>query len=117
MGDALEAHDQALRYGGRDGIADLGMVDSAISRPYTGYHRRIERKAAALLESMAQNHGFIDGNKRTAVMLVDLLIAGSGYHLNLNPGEEIDDLVLEVVNRQRNYDDLVDWFKARIRAA
>jgi prophage maintenance system killer protein len=41
-----------------------------MDRPYNGYYRPIEKKAAALVESMGGNHGFIDGNKRTAVILI-----------------------------------------------
>jgi death-on-curing protein len=50
------------------------MVESAIGRPYSGYHRSISRKAAALAESIIQNHGFVDGNKRTAVIMMHTLL-------------------------------------------
>ncbi|GLT09062.1 Fic family protein [Sulfitobacter porphyrae] len=66
--------DEALTYGGRDGVSSLHLIQSAISRPYSGYHRSIAAKASALLESVVGNHGFIDGNKRTAWILVELLI-------------------------------------------
>ena len=63
------------------GIVNLGLVESAIHRPYNGYYRRIERKAAALVESVAGNHGFADGNKRTTLILVHTLLTKSGYRL------------------------------------
>ena len=69
MADAIWAHDQALRFGGREGVASLHLIESAIGRPYSGYHRRIHQKCAALLESTVNNHGFVDGNKRTAWVL------------------------------------------------
>ncbi|MSO89334.1 MAG: hypothetical protein EXQ89_05135 [Rhodospirillaceae bacterium] len=49
---------------------NIGLIESAIARPYSGYYRSIVKKAAALLESMASNHGFADGNKRTTLILV-----------------------------------------------
>lgn len=64
--------------GGRPGIVSLHMIESAIGRPYSGYHRKIAQKAAALLHSMVMNHGFADANKRTAWMLTEHLIVKSG---------------------------------------
>ncbi|MFN7597855.1 MAG: Fic family protein [Cereibacter sp.] len=52
----------------------MHLIESAISRPYSGYHRSIARKSAALLHSVATNHGFVDGNKRTAWFLAMILI-------------------------------------------
>jgi death-on-curing protein len=70
LGDALQAHDRAITdYGGLRGIPNLSMIESALARPYSGYHRLIASKAAALVESFAKNHGFADGNKRTTVIL------------------------------------------------
>jgi death on curing protein len=56
-GDALSAHAEALKYGGLDGIGNFGLIDSALARPYSGYYRKIEEKAAALVESFSTNHG------------------------------------------------------------
>lgn len=67
----------ALVFGGREGIRSLHLIGSAFARPYSGYHRPIARKAAAVLHGMVGNHGFIDGNKRTAWLLVEVLIARS----------------------------------------
>lgn len=108
------AHDEALRYGGRDGIGSLHLIESAIARPYSGYHRSIARKAAALLESVVGNHGFIDGNKRTAWLLVEILIARSGYSLDIPDDEPIDDLVVAVADGRLDFDSLEVWFKDRL---
>ena len=50
-----------------------------MARPYHGYHRLIHQKAAALVHAVVSNHGFADGNKRTALYLVELLVQRSGY--------------------------------------
>lgn len=117
--DALEAHETALESGGLLGVLNQGLIESAIARPYDGHYPRIHQKAAALLESVAQNHAFADGNKRTALYLVDLLIGLSGYRLvgesreELN--EEMEELVTSVAQRLVRYQELVDWFRARIQ--
>jgi death-on-curing protein len=70
-----------LQFGGLPGVLDVGRIEAAISRPYSGYLRPIASKAAALFEAITNNHGFTDGNKRTALLLTDLLIKRSGYRL------------------------------------
>ena len=114
LADAITAHDEALTYGGREGVIDLGLIESALGRPYSGYHRSIQGKSAALLESMVGNHGFIDGNKRTAWLLVELLIERSGYALAINDDEPIDDLVVRVAEGNLGFHDLCVWFRDRL---
>ena len=63
---------------------------------------------------MVTNHGFVDGNKRTAWLLVEILIVRSGYQLNIPDDEPIDDLVVAVAAGQIEYSDLVVWFKDRL---
>lgn len=70
------------------GILNGSGVESAITRPHHGYHPRIEQKAAALVHGIVSNHGFVDGNKRTAVCMVEVLAVRSGYRL------AVEDLVL-----------------------
>ena len=101
------------------GIANLGLIESAIARPYSGYYRSLATKAAALLQSLAGNHGFADGNKRTAVILVDMLISKSGFRLvSRDPDENMDtaveELVIAVVTHQLNFEQLCNWFEARL---
>jgi len=90
------------------------LIESALSRAYSGYHRSMSRKAAAVLHSMAGNHGFTDGNKRTAWLLVELLIDRSGYRLTIPDDEPIDDLVVSVVSKEISFSELVLWFEARL---
>ncbi len=114
MADPFSAHDAALGCGGRAGVLSLHMIESAISRPYSGYHRSIAGKAAALLESVASNHGFADGNKRTSLILVELSIGRSGYRLDIPGDEPFNDLIVDVASGRIGYDGLVGWFAARL---
>ncbi len=115
--DAVEAHEHALRFGGAPGVRSWALIESAIARPYSGYHRAISKKAAALTESLASNHGFIDGNKRTALLTVALLISRSGYRLkgqHKNINAEIEDLILSIVKHHSSFPDIVAWFNRRL---
>ena len=112
--DALEAHERALAFGGRPGIVNENSIRSAIGRPYSGYHDTLPAKAAALLHAVVQNHGFTDGNKRTALLLTTLLIRRSGAQLTLAPNERFDDIIVAVASGEMTFDTLHDWFTARI---
>jgi death on curing protein len=114
LGDVLAAHDEALTYGGRAGVVSLDGIQSAIGRPYSGYHRANHRKAAALLHALVQNRGFVDGNKRSALIVTLLMIERSGYRLELEEGERIDDMVVSVADGTMTFDDLSSWFGLRI---
>ncbi len=78
--DALFFHRQLIdRYGGAARVRDLGALESALHRPQTGYYNSLVDEAAALLESLVQNHPFIDGNKRIAFAVVDVFLRINGY--------------------------------------
>ena len=72
------------------------------------------QKAAALLHSVVGNHGFVDGNKRTAWLLVEILLERSGFDLDISDDEPIDDLVVGIANGEMRFDDLVVWFGERL---
>ena len=63
---------------------------------------------------MVGNHGFVDGNKRTAWLLVEILIGRSGYDLAIPDDERIDDLVVAVASGELTFDHLVAWFSPRL---
>lgn len=71
-------------------------------------------KAAALLHSLVSNHGFVDGNKRTAWLLVEILVERSGYFLSIEDDEPIDDLVVDVASGRMSFQELRKWFKDRL---
>jgi len=74
------------RFGGSLGIRDRGGLESALARPRSGYYGDIIQEAAALWESLSQNHPFVDGNKRVAVTVTAAFLKVNGYRL------EFDDL-------------------------
>jgi death-on-curing protein len=118
--DAVSAHNRALLTGGCEGIWSRDLILSAIGRPYSGYHRSLAEKSAALFHSVAADHGFVDGNKRTAVILTSVLIDRSGYRLLPRPGEDLEQaieaLAVSVVCKEIDFEQLVDWFQARLRS-
>jgi death-on-curing protein len=81
--DVLAIHSILIqRYGGTHGIRDRGALESALFRLQSGYYADIVAEAAALMESLAINHPFVDGNKRVAFAATDIFLRINGYRIN-----------------------------------
>src|SRR6516165_3373730 len=90
LAEVLAIHqDQIDRYGGSDGIRDLGALEAALFRPQTGYYADTLEEAAALWESLGQNHPFMDGNKRTAFAATYTFLAINGAQLTTGLDETL----------------------------
>src|ERR1700686_2383930 len=64
---------------GMHGVRDKGAVEAAVFRPQTVYSNSLEEEAAALMESLGNNHGFLDGNKRIALTAADVFLRRNGF--------------------------------------
>lgn len=114
----LHLHDRALaEHGGSPGIRDIGGIESALSRP-VNLANYGDPDAADLAASyafgIAKNHGFVDGNKRTAFASARIFLFRNGYELDY---EETDALrVMENVADGRLAEaELAAWFRTRLR--
>ncbi len=88
LAEVLAFHEVLIEeFGGATGVRDLGALESALFRPRTGYYRDVVEEAAALFESLVQNHPFVDGNKRVAFAVMDVFLRMNGQVL------EVDDVV------------------------
>lgn len=84
--DVLAIHSVLIkRYGGSHGIRDPKALESALFRLQSGYYVDIVAEAAALMESLAINHPFIDGNKRVAFAATDIFLRINGYRISSEP--------------------------------
>jgi death-on-curing protein len=80
--EVIAVHSRLIaKFGGSLGIRDRGALESALARPRTGYYDDIIQEAAALWESLSQNHPFVDGNKRVAVTVTAAFLKLNGYRL------------------------------------
>jgi death-on-curing protein len=86
VADVLGMHTVLIqRYGGVLGVRDPGALEAALFRPQTGYYEDIVAEAAALIESLAINHPFVDGNKRIAFAAADVFLRINGWRLQRAP--------------------------------
>jgi death-on-curing protein len=82
LDEVLYIHAELLRaFGGTDGVRDLGLLESALLRPQTGYYTDLVEEAAALWESLAMNHAFVDGSKRVAYAATELFLGLNGLEV------------------------------------
>lgn len=115
VAEVLAIHaDQIERYGGSGGVRDHGSLESALYRPQTGYYADLIEEAAALWESLSQNHPFIDGNKRTAFAATYTFLAINGARLTA--GTEETDAFLQTLYEtgQFAFEKLVPWLRSHV---
>jgi death on curing protein len=111
--DALFFHQQLIeRYGGSSGVRDAGALESALHRPQTGYYDTLIHEAAALLESLVQNHSFLDGNKRVAFAVVDVFLRINGYRIIADSQAIYDHLINLMEQRTFDMTHLVPWLQS-----
>ena len=108
--DILAIHaDQIERYGGGEGIRDPGLLEAALFRPQTGYYPTLIDEAAALWESLSQNHPFVDGNERTAFAATYVFLAINGLDI-IAADDEAQDFVLGLyATSSVTFDNLRAW--------
>ena len=84
LDEVLVIHERLIEvFGGPTGIRDMGMLESALYRPQTGYYEDILQMATALFESLLMNHPFVDGNKRVAFFVTDTFLRLNGYRIEV----------------------------------
>jgi death-on-curing protein len=113
--EVLAIHDDQIeRYGGASGLRDRGLLEAAIFRPQTGYYADLIEEAAALWESLSQNHPFIDGNKRTAFAAMYTFLAINEVRLTAS-ADETEDFVLNLyVIGSFDFEYLRQWLRSNV---
>lgn len=116
LADVLTLHSVSLKlHGGADGVRDLGALESAIYRPQTGYYEDLIAEAAALFESLAINHPFIDGNKRVAFAATDTFLRVNGYKIDTN-STQIYKKMMELFDTQTfKFAKLEPWLRSVVK--
>jgi death-on-curing protein len=115
VAEVLAIHADLIdRYGGLQGIRDQGLLEAALYRPQTGYYADLIEEAAALWESLSQNHPFLDGNKRTAFAATYTFLAINGARLNAGAEETSEFLVSHYESNQLNFDKLSRWLRSHV---
>jgi death-on-curing protein len=110
--EVIAVHDRLVaQFGGLQGIRDRGALESALARPQSGYYDDIIQEAAALWESLSQNHPFVDGNKRVAVTVTAAFLRLNGYRLMFNDLEAFSFLIGLYESGRFQFRELEAWLR------
>ena len=107
--------DQIARYGGAAGIRDPGLIKAAVFRPQTGYYADLIEEAAALWESLSQNHAFVDGNKRVALGVTIAFLGINGLDVTAEPDALYEFMMGLYQSNSFTFDRLAVWLRANTR--
>ena len=117
MEEVLLLHSMLLeRYGGERGVRDLGMLDAALHRPRSGYYNSLSEQAAALLQGLANNHAFIDGNERVAFATMAIFLKLNGCPLRATANDAEAFVVERVIRGSASVDEIAGWIEAHIES-
>ena len=107
-------HHQIEEYGGADGLRDQGALEAAVFRPQTGYYNGLSEEAAALLESLVNNHAFVDGNKRVGFAAMHTFLLINGFDLNVTSKAAFEFVIKTMEAGRFRFALLHEWIAGRI---
>ena len=112
LDETLAIHARLIEvFGGPAGVRDLGLLESALYRPRSGYYNDLAEMATALFESLIMNHPFVDGNKRVAFFATDVFLRLNGWKLAVEPQEAYAFLVGLLEGGQCDSEHLLPWVR------
>src|SRR6266436_2398515 len=117
VAEATEIHKQLIdEFGGTHGLRDKGRLEAAVLRPQTGYYGTLAEEAAALMESLANNHAFLDGNKRTSFAVTDTFLRLNGSCLEVDPLEAYNFMTEAISRSEFRFDLIRDWISSHFKS-
>lgn len=116
VAETIEAHRLLIEeFGGHHGIRDTGLLESAVIRPQNGYYSNLIDKASALMESLASNHAFIDGNRRICFVMTDVLLRLNGFFLEVDPLEAHKLITGAMEKNEFRFPMIRDWIASVVK--
>ena len=110
VAETIEAQQLLIEeFGGTHGLRDRGLLEAAVMRPQSGYYDGLIDEAAALMESLVNNHAFLDGNKRISFVMTDALLRANGYFIDVEPSEAHKFITESIEKREFRFGLIRDW--------
>jgi death-on-curing protein len=117
LAEIIEMHRQLIdEFGGIHRIRDQGLLEAAIFRPQNGYYDDLLHEAAALMESLANNHAFLDGNKRISLAATDTFLRINGFYLELETIAAHKFITESIAKREFRIGQIREWLAAHARS-
>lgn len=116
IGEAIAIHDALIQeFGGSMGLRDEGALASAVMRPQLGYYDSLIEEAAALMESLANNHSFVDGNKRVAFFVTDVFLRLNGHFIDCDSVEAYEFIMRLFEMYSFRFAQLLPWLEGKVK--
>ncbi len=117
LDEVLALHASLIaRHGGAQGVRDMGLVESALARARSGYYESLSEQAAALLQSFAMNHAFVDGNKRVAWASSMVFLRMNGYRVRVSADDAERFLIDQVIMGRVEVAAMARWLERSMHA-
>jgi death-on-curing protein len=111
----LMQHRLIEMFGGIQCVRDKGAVESAVFRPQIGYYNSVEEEAAALMESLGNNHGFLDGNKRIAFTAADVFLRRNGFYIEVGAADGYAFIAGSMERHEFRFGQTLEWIRQHIK--
>ncbi len=102
-------------FGGLHGVRDANAIEAAVFRPQTGYYESLQEEAAALMESLGMNHGFIDGNKRIAFAAADVFLRLNGFYIDVTADEGHTLIEGSIARSEFRFGKILEWIRGHMK--
>jgi death-on-curing protein len=117
VAEAIEMHRQLIdEFGGMHGLRDCGLLEAAIYRPQNSYYDDLVHEAAALMESLANNHAFLDGNKRTSLAVTDTFLRMNGCYIEVEALPAHRFITEAIGKREFRIRQIREWLAAHVQS-
>ena len=114
--EVIAIHDLLIEeMGGAHGLRDEGALASAVWRPQMGYYNSLIEEAAALMESLSQNHPFVDGNKRVAFVITDSFLRMNGSYINCSRDAAYAFFMELYESNSFTFANLISWLESHVQ--
>lgn len=112
--EILSLHERTIKiHGGKSGVRDYGLLESAIYRCQSGYYHSLSEQAGSLLHGLCMNHCFVDGNKRVALLSMIVFLKMNGYDLKCGNKVVVNFIVKKVIVQKLSVYDIAHWIHTK----
>lgn len=102
-------------HGGKSGVRDMGLLESAILRCQSGYYSSLSEQAATLMQSLCMNHCFFDGNKRVALLATVVFLKMNGFNLTCSNAEVVAFIIERVIKEKYEIKEIAKWISDNVK--
>lgn len=107
-------HSMITHYGGGEGVRDEGLLESALANPQNLFFYEgatIFECAAAYAKAIAQNHAFVDGNKRTGFIVAVVFLSINGFRLKPQKDKNHENAMVDLAEKRLNLSDFAKYLE------